>query len=492
MRKTLVKIVCIVFMILFIVSTSACGIFTVNEDRDNASVVATIDGRDITKAEFKAYLKFTNMLYDLNGYIIPTEEDETYEEYIGNIFNDYITNLLYSHEAEALEISGDAEGVQDSVDELMTNMKAAYPNEADYEAFLASYDTTEEEFIANATTQLTMLQLADLFTQYEGYDYTAVTMKTAVTVDGVELPNYLLYYYVVISELYTYAYEGTYPQSQEEVLSVFDSSLVDLENDQTLIAYGEAQGYELTQEEIDTALMGVDMLIAYFGDESVSLLLKNYYMTEDQRAEARLFMGKAAALKQKITDDTIATIEPTEKELEDYYDDNIDSYDPSTASVYHILTADKTVAQMLEDEAGGTGEGFMQVYDKYKDNETIIEASEYKDITRATNFVPEFLEAVFNAKEGDVIGMVETTYGYHLIYVYEKNDVEVPAFEDIKDTVKTDYIASVQTDKVNEALEKIYDAKIKEGDYRKLTETVLVESLEEKYDVTKNTKIALR
>ena len=492
MKKTLVKIVCIVFMVLFIVSTSACSMFTVNEERDNASVVATIDGRDITKAEFKAYLKFTDMLYDLNGYIVPAKEDETYKEYIENIFNDYITNLIYSREAEALEISGDTQGVQDSVDELMTNMKAAYPNETDYEAFLTSYDTTEEEFIANATTQLTMLQLADLFTQHEGYDYDAVTMKTAVTVDGVELPNYLLYYYVVMSELYTYAYEGTYPQSQEEVLAVYDASLVDLENDQTLIAYGEEQGYEITQEEIDTALTEIDMLIAYFGDDSVSTLLDNYYMTADQREEARLFMGKANAIKQKITDETIAAIEPTEKELKDYYDDHIDLYDETSASVYHILTKDKTVAKMLEDEAGGTGEGFMQVYEKYKDNETIEEASEYKDITKTTNFVPEFLDAVFAAEEGDVVGMVETTYGYHLIYVYEKNAVDIPAFEDIKDRVQTDYITSIKTDTANEVLEKIYDAKIKEGDYRKLAETALVESLEEKYDVTKNTKIALR
>ena len=491
MKKTLVKIVCIVFMVLFIVSTSACSMFTVNEERDNASVVATIDGRDITKAEFKAYLKFTDMLYDLNGYIVPAKEDETYKEYIENIFNDYITNLIYSHEAEALEINGDAEGIQDSVDELMTNMKAAYPNETDYEAFLTSYDTTEEEFIANATTQLTMLQLADLFTQHEGYDYNAVTMKTAVTVDGVELPNYLLYYYVVMSELYTYAYEGTYPQSQEEVLAVYDASLVDLENDQTLIAYGEEQGYEITQEEIDTALTEIDMLIAYFGEDSVSTLLDNYYITADQREEARLFMGKANAIKQKITDETIAAIEPTEKELKSYYDDHIDLYDETSASVYHILSTDKAVAQMLEDKAGGTGEGFMQVYEAYKDNETVRE-EQITDIQKSSNYVPEFLDAVFAAEEGDVVGMVETTYGYHLIYIYEKNNVDVPAFEDIKETVNEDYIASVQTDTVNEALEKIYDAKIKEGDYRKLAETVLVESLEEKYDVTKNTKIALR
>jgi len=52
---------------------------------------------------------------------------------------------------------------------------------------------------------------------------------------------------------------------------------------------------------------------------------------------------------------------------------------------------------------------------------------------RNANLVPEFLEASFEQPVGEVSDPVETTYGYHLILVRER---EVPDFEDVREQVE--------------------------------------------------------
>ncbi len=94
----------------------------------------------------------------------------------------------------------------------------------------------------------------------------------------------------------------------------------------------------------------------------------------------------------------------------------------------------------------------MEVYDEYADSDEITEEAQYTDITKSSDYVPEFLDAIFSAQEGDVIGMVKSDYGYHLIYVYELNIVDVPSLDDIKDEVTEDYISSVEDDIVTERL----------------------------------------
>ncbi len=135
----------------------------------------------------------------------------------------------------------------------------------------------------------------------------------------------------------------------------------------------------------------------------------------------------------------------------------------------------------------------MEVYDEYADSDEITEEAQYTDITKSSDYVPEFLDAIFSAQEGDVIGMVKSDYGYHLIYVYELNIVDVPSLDDIKDEVTEDYISSVEDDIVTETFDDIYNSvKVKDGDYRMLAEATLVQVLEEKYNVTTNEKAALR
>ncbi len=85
--------------------------------------------------------------------------------------------------------------------------------------------------------------------------------------------------------------------------------------------------------------------------------------------------------------------------------------------------------------------------------------------------VPEFANAAFSMKKGEVSGPVKSSFGWHIIKVEDIRKVTPPAFADVKDQIKAklqekklnDYIAGL----VKSADIKVYDAKGKEVPFNK-------------------------
>src|SRR5512139_2954326 len=99
------------------------------------------------------------------------------------------------------------------------------------------------------------------------------------------------------------------------------------------------------------------------------------------------------------------------------------------AKVSHMLFRDKARAEEMTRRAksGEPFEGLMKEVGS-RDGEV---AADLGDIERG-NFVKEFEAAVFAAAPGSVVGPVRTTYGWHVIKVYERKPAGVRSFEEVK------------------------------------------------------------
>ena len=76
--------------------------------------------------------------------------------------------------------------------------------------------------------------------------------------------------------------------------------------------------------------------------------------------------------------------------------------------------------------------------------------------------VPEFEEAVFNMKNGEVSGPVKTQFGYHLIKVDTKNEAKAASFDEVKNKIVQQLIQKNQEKKymdVMKELENKYEVK---------------------------------
>ena len=99
------------------------------------------------------------------------------------------------------------------------------------------------------------------------------------------------------------------------------------------------------------------------------------------------------------------------------------------ARVSHMLFREKARAQGMLDRAK-KGEPFDQLM-KQVDSRNGEVAADLGEIERG-NFVKEFEEAAFAAAPGAVVGPVKTTYGYHVVKVYEKKPAGARSFEEMK------------------------------------------------------------
>jgi peptidyl-prolyl cis-trans isomerase D len=144
-----------------------------------------------------------------------------------------------------------------------------------------------------------------------------------------------------------------------------------------------------------------------------------------------------------------ANIEPTAKEIQAYYDEHRDEYrSPEQVKVRHILIktplpgpdgkvdpagveqARKKAEDILKQlKAGGD---FAELAKKYsEDTASAKEGGSLGWIERGRT-VPEFEKVAFSLPKGSTSDLVESSYGFHIIQVEDKQDAHVKTLEEVK------------------------------------------------------------
>jgi peptidyl-prolyl cis-trans isomerase C len=153
----------------------------------------------------------------------------------------------------------------------------------------------------------------------------------------------------------------------------------------------------------------------------------------DRRQEVadRVAMARKSILLEALLRD-VAEKAPglTDEALRRIYDGDSAQYQVGErAKVSHMLFRDKARAEEMyrRAQAGEPFEELMKEVGK-RDGEV---AADLGDIEKG-NFVKEFEAASFSAAPGSVVGPVKTTYGWHVIKVYERKPAGVRPFEEVK------------------------------------------------------------
>jgi peptidyl-prolyl cis-trans isomerase C len=148
-----------------------------------------------------------------------------------------------------------------------------------------------------------------------------------------------------------------------------------------------------------------------------------------------------------LTQDLIRPQEPTDDELQTYFETHIDRYQtPSFITLTHVfLDPDKRGNQTLEDaeaikaklialnqppqDARSFGDSFM--LQSYYPERSEAEMSKL--------FGRGFAEPVFKLAPQEWHGPVLSGYGVHLVYVHARQDTEPPKIQDVAEQVRRDW-----------------------------------------------------
>jgi len=228
--------------------------------------------------------------------------------------------------------------------------------------------------------------------------------------------------------------------------SLKESQLPDIKNRvlETLInrelLYQESQNKGIKVEDAEVNQQ-VDVLKKRFPneDEFKAALLEMKVSEVELKSQIR----KGMAIQQFVDKDLVQDVKVSETEVKDFYKNNPDMFKQAEqVKASHILI--KVDAQADKSAKDQANKKIKEIQKKLEDGEDFAAlAKEYSEGPSSANggdlgyfergrMVKPFEDAAFKLKPGEVSGMVETPFGYHLIKVVDKKPESVVSYEDAK------------------------------------------------------------
>lgn len=230
---------------------------------------------------------------------------------------------------------------------------------------------------------------------------------------------------------------------QEIRKQVLDSMIRDV------IALQEAEknGITLNEEDLEQAI--VQMESYHGGKEALDNFLKNQNMDRQQFKD----LLKQQIIINDFRENMTSDITVTDKDVKKYYDDNKEMFELSSPEIRasHILVETEEDAKMVLSELE-QGKDFAELAKKYSTDE--ITSSNGGDLGYfgKGRMVPEFEEAAFKLKTGEISDIVKSEFGYHIIKVTGQRSSLT--LDDVKDYIKNNLISSKKEEKFNDLLDE--------------------------------------
>ncbi|MDR1259855.1 MAG: peptidylprolyl isomerase [Endomicrobium sp.] len=130
-------------------------------------------------------------------------------------------------------------------------------------------------------------------------------------------------------------------------------------------------------------------------------------------------------------------IQPNEENIRTYYNKHKELFDkPIEYTMRHILVSDLKTANSAYERIQ-KGENFTKVAKEIsKDNNTTSNGNIVGPFKKG-ELIPEIEEVIFNLKNNEISKIIETPYGYHIVFKISENRLQSIPFEQAKEIIKT-------------------------------------------------------
>lgn len=206
---------------------------------------------------------------------------------------------------------------------------------------------------------------------------------------------------------------------------------------------------------------------SYGGIDKMMEILNQVGYTEDAYKDSLRSSMQTTKLREKVA----GVEKPTDQEVVDYINENLDTYNDARRSENLLIKVD---AEASDEDKQAAKDKAQEILDKINAGEISFEdaVKEYSDDTasakdggdvgydKLTSFVTEYQDALSALQKDQVSGIVETTYGYHIIKCTDvfKVDGAVKSIDEVPAKIKDYVVNSIVSSAENEA----YDAWLKE------------------------------
>jgi len=181
-----------------------------------------------------------------------------------------------------------------------------------------------------------------------------------------------------------------------------------------------------TQEEIDAELATISAM--YESQEAFETELTTYGYTMEQLREQ---IGTQLAIEKIVSED----VKVTDEEVKQYFEDNKASYDtPEQIRASHILVSTKEEADSLLNQIEGGADFAKLASENTLDTGTKEQGGDLDFFPRGA-MEQGFDEKAFSLQKGE-LGIAETSYGFHVIQVTDRQEAKTAVLEDEQDEIR--------------------------------------------------------
>ncbi|CAN5555675.1 peptidylprolyl isomerase [soil metagenome] len=209
-------------------------------------------------------------------------------------------------------------------------------------------------------------------------------------------------------------------------------------------AYAKENDISVSQQDVDKEIETIKDQISEQAkaagqnlkrDKAFEEALKQADLTEDQlRQDIRDQLPL-----QKVQEEVVGDVKPSDANIKAFYDENKDLQfsTPAQRCISHILfnKDQKKKAEDVKEQLKGDGD-FEKLAKEFSQDPGSKDKGGELGCQGKGSFVPEFEKAAFNADEGEVVGPVETEFGYHVIKVTETKAAETAPLEEVKPQIR--------------------------------------------------------
>lgn len=201
------------------------------------------------------------------------------------------------------------------------------------------------------------------------------------------------------------------------------------------------------QREVQTMVFNVDQ---YLGDVKVTPEEVRAYYDQHQKE----FLAEEHLTAEYVVlspDDFKAGIKPNEEEIRGYYEQNKNNFTtPEERRASHILiafgddkAASKKKAEDVLAKAKANPADFAKLATEFSSDPGSAAQGGDLDYFGRGMMVKPFEDATFTAKKGDIVGPVESDFGWHIIYVTDIRPSAVRPFEAVRSDIEAEYIGQM-------------------------------------------------
>jgi len=245
----------------------------------------------------------------------------------------------------------------------------------------------------------------------------------------------------------------------EAMIQQIMPTLVDFE---VAKAYAEEQGITVSESDVNQEIETIKDQISEQAraqgmdvgrEEAFQQALQQAGLTEE---ELRVQLRDQLPV-QKVQERVAGDAEASQEEVERFYEENKAAQftTPEQRCARHILFSKDQKAKAEEVKGQlQNGADFAELAKEYSQDPGSAENGGDIGCLGQGETVPNFEEALFNAKEGEIVGPVETEFGYHVIQVTDIKQQSTQPLSEVEGQIKEQLSSDIQAQEFSSWIQK--------------------------------------